>query len=97
MQRSLPAGWLAVAGREFNTLDRNERFPLLYIGLPFPALAYRGLRASAVEISCGASSNPGLAGRRPIAPAYVMASTGWHLPSSMKRWPTPSPERSAWT
>ena len=26
VQRSLPAGWLAFAGRELNPLDRNERF-----------------------------------------------------------------------
>src|SRR6516165_10711675 len=27
MQDSLPAGWLAFAGRELNPLDRDERFP----------------------------------------------------------------------
>jgi hypothetical protein len=26
MQGSLPAGWLAFAGRELNPLDRDERF-----------------------------------------------------------------------
>jgi hypothetical protein len=27
MQDSLPAGWLTLAGRELNPLDRDERFP----------------------------------------------------------------------
>jgi hypothetical protein len=36
MQDSLPAGWLAFAGREFNPLDRDERFPSCYIPSPFP-------------------------------------------------------------
>jgi len=30
MQDSLPAGWLAVTGRELNPLDRYERFPSLH-------------------------------------------------------------------
>ena len=36
MQDSLPAGWLAFAGRELNPLDRYERFPSYYISFPFP-------------------------------------------------------------
>ena len=36
MQDSLPAGWLAFAGRELNPLDRYERFPSCYISSPFP-------------------------------------------------------------
>ena len=36
MQDSLPAGWLAFAGRELNPLDRYERFPSYYISSPFP-------------------------------------------------------------
>ena len=36
MQNSLPAGWLAFAGRELNPLDRYERFPSCYISSPFP-------------------------------------------------------------
>src|SRR5215510_11320330 len=36
MQDSLPAGWLAFAGRELNPLDRDERFPSCYISFPFP-------------------------------------------------------------
>ncbi len=35
MQDSLPAGWLAFAGRELNPLDRYERFPSCYISSPF--------------------------------------------------------------
>ena len=31
MQDSLPAGWLAFAGRELNPLDHYERFPSCYI------------------------------------------------------------------
>jgi len=31
MQDSLPAGWLAFAGRELNPLDCDERFPSGYI------------------------------------------------------------------
>jgi hypothetical protein len=30
MQGSLPAGWLAFAGRELNPLDRDERFQLIF-------------------------------------------------------------------
>src|SRR5262249_60248847 len=36
MQDSLPAGWLAFAGRELNPLDRVERFPSCYISSPLP-------------------------------------------------------------
>ena len=36
MQDSLPAGWLAFAGRELNPLDRYERFPSCYISSPSP-------------------------------------------------------------
>ena len=36
MQDSLPAGWLAFAGRELNPLDRDERFPSCYISSPLP-------------------------------------------------------------
>jgi signal transduction histidine kinase len=36
MQDSLPADWLAFAGRELNPLDRVERFPSCYISSPFP-------------------------------------------------------------
>jgi hypothetical protein len=36
-QGSLPAGWLAFAGRELNPLDRNERFQLT-CSSPFPGL-----------------------------------------------------------
>ena len=36
MQDSLPAGWLAFAGREFNPLNYYERFPSCYISFPFP-------------------------------------------------------------
>jgi hypothetical protein len=36
MQDSLPAGWLAFAGRELNPLDYYERFPSCYISFPFP-------------------------------------------------------------
>ena len=36
MQDSLPAGWLAFAGRELNPLDHYERFPSCYISSPFP-------------------------------------------------------------
>ena len=38
MQDSLPAGWLAFAGRESNPLDRGERFPSYCISSPFPGL-----------------------------------------------------------
>ena len=38
MQDSLPAGWLAFAGRELNPLDRCERFPSYDISFPFPEL-----------------------------------------------------------
>jgi len=31
MQDSLPAGWLAFAGREFNPLDQIERFQFLHL------------------------------------------------------------------
>jgi hypothetical protein len=34
MQDSLPAGWPAFAGREFNPLGRKERFPSSYILFP---------------------------------------------------------------
>jgi hypothetical protein len=36
-QGSLPAGWLAFAGRELNPLDRNERFQAT-CSSPFPGL-----------------------------------------------------------
>jgi hypothetical protein len=36
MQDSLPAGWLAFAGRELNSLDHYERFLNCYISFPFP-------------------------------------------------------------
>ena len=36
MQDSLPAGWLAFAGRELNPLGHDERFPSCYISSPFP-------------------------------------------------------------
>jgi hypothetical protein len=36
MQDSLPAGWLAFAGRELNPLNRDERFLSCYISSPFP-------------------------------------------------------------
>ena len=36
MQDSLPAGWLAFAGRELNPLDCDERFPSCYILFPSP-------------------------------------------------------------
>ena len=36
MQDSLPAGWLAFAGRELNPLGRVERFPSCYISFPLP-------------------------------------------------------------
>src|SRR6516162_5015217 len=36
-QGSLPAGWLAFAGRELNPLDRNERFQIT-CSSPFPGL-----------------------------------------------------------
>jgi hypothetical protein len=44
MQDSLPAGWLAFAGRELNPLDCYERFPSCYISFPFPGfiLTLRG-------------------------------------------------------
>jgi hypothetical protein len=38
MQGSLPAGWLASTGRESNSLDRFERFPITPWPSPFPAL-----------------------------------------------------------
>jgi hypothetical protein len=37
-QGSLPAGWLASTGRESNSLDRFERFPITPWPSPFPAL-----------------------------------------------------------
>jgi hypothetical protein len=37
MQSSLPAGWLAFAGRESNPLDRFERFQITF-SFPFPGL-----------------------------------------------------------
>jgi hypothetical protein len=40
MQGSLPAGWLAFAGRESNPLDRDERFQI-YILPPFQDLSWR--------------------------------------------------------
>src|SRR5262249_42058724 len=36
MQDSLPAGWLAFAGRGSNPLYRDERFPSCYISFPSP-------------------------------------------------------------
>src|SRR5262249_37926776 len=36
LQGSLPAGWLAVTGRESNPLDHDERFPSCYISSPLP-------------------------------------------------------------
>src|SRR5262249_3507740 len=36
LQGSLPAGWLAVTGRESNPLDSDERFPSCYISSPLP-------------------------------------------------------------
>jgi len=36
MQDSLPAGWLAFTGWEFNPLVRDERFPSGYISSSFP-------------------------------------------------------------
>ena len=39
MQDLLPAGWLALAVRELNPLDRDERFLSLYISSPFPGFS----------------------------------------------------------
>src|SRR5215831_11350084 len=36
LQGSLPAGWLAVTGRESNPLDHDGRFPSCYISSPLP-------------------------------------------------------------
>ena len=36
MQDSLPAAWLAFAGRELNPLNYYERFPSCYISFPIP-------------------------------------------------------------
>src|SRR3974390_936898 len=48
VQDSLPAGWLAFAGREFNPLDRNERLPSCYISSPLPGFILT-LRKPALE------------------------------------------------
>src|SRR5271155_3176740 len=43
MQSSLPAGWLAFAGRGSNPLDRFERFQITF-SFPFPGLILAPLR-----------------------------------------------------
>jgi len=60
MQDSLPAGWLAFAGRELNPLDRYERFPSCYISSPFPEfiLTLDGREHGGILIGLGTSLQP---------------------------------------
>ena len=55
MQDSLPAGWLAFAGRELNPLDCDERFPSCYILFP---LSWIYPDATKVDPQTGLSSLP---------------------------------------
>ena len=52
MQDSLPAGWLAFAGREFNPLDQIERFQFLHLiplSRAYPDASWAHLRRKVIE------------------------------------------------
>jgi len=52
MQDSLPAGWLAFAGREFNPLDQIERFQFLHLiplSRAYPDASWAHLRRKIID------------------------------------------------
>ena len=74
-QGSLPAGWLAFAGRESNPLDRDERFQLM--SSPFPGLTLTLHPAlPAARAAEGLPSHPALrpAGEQPHQGRHAGAS-----------------------
>src|SRR5262245_38747535 len=93
MQDSLPAGWLASAGRELNPLDHDERFPSCYISFPFPGftLTLPDVISESPSLDAGSRSP---AARRVLSPVSSTASSAFpkrrvgRLPASTPRMTT---------
>src|SRR5262245_19304732 len=76
MQDSLPAGWLAFAGRELNPLDRDERFPSCYISFPFPGFTLT-LPDVISDSLCLDAGSPTPAVHRVLAPVSSTVSSAF--------------------
>src|SRR5215813_8446545 len=89
MQDSLPAGWLAFAGRELNPLDRDERFPSCYISFPFPGftLTLPDVISESLSLDAG-SRSPAV--HRVLAPVSSTMSSAFPK-RRVGRLPAPTP------
>jgi hypothetical protein len=83
MQDSLPAGWLAFAGREFNPLDQIERFQSLHLiplSRAYPDASWAHMKRK-VSPSFGITKEKG-----PIAKADRSRASFTRFPSLPAKW-----------